>query len=166
MSAPVSSRGEGNRRMSFLTRGEPWCSHHNHPILALMCAGQSMLFRKEEARCSSNEEKTIYSCPAHPNRRKNDEISLLPSENKKKTGGNKHENKEKYAAILPTMTEKEEVEYMKSPARAAQAIEYLDALKSPTAERGKSTSEPDTFQTGGSSSSERWTTGWRTTSFL
>lgn len=36
-------------------------------------------------------------------------------------------NKEKYAAILPSMTEEEEVEYMRSPARAARAIEYLDA---------------------------------------
>jgi len=36
-------------------------------------------------------------------------------------------DKKKYAAILPTMTEEEEVAYMKSLARAARAIEHLDA---------------------------------------
>lgn len=36
-------------------------------------------------------------------------------------------NKEKYASIIPSMTEEAEVEYMKGPARAARAIEYLDA---------------------------------------
>lgn len=35
-------------------------------------------------------------------------------------------NRQKYAAILSTMTEEEDVEYMRSPARAARAIEYLD----------------------------------------
>ena len=36
-------------------------------------------------------------------------------------------DKKKYAAILPAMTEEEEVGYMQSPARAARAIEHLDA---------------------------------------
>lgn len=36
-------------------------------------------------------------------------------------------NKNKYTSILRAMTEEEEIEYMKSPARAARAIEYLDA---------------------------------------
>lgn len=35
--------------------------------------------------------------------------------------------REKYSSILSIMTEEEEVEYMKSPARATRAIEYLDA---------------------------------------